>query len=626
MTPLGTLDRDVALVAIDTALDPFFLLDAVRDEAGAVVDFRYRYVNAAGLALYGLAREDVVGHRLLELFPTLGALGILAQCTRVATTGEAVHLHIPTFQIGERSPTLAVRIERQGDGLAIWVRDESPQAEAAEHLRRVQARSEALIQRSGDVILLIDAEGSLTYASPALARVLGYAPEEVLGRSAFDFVHPDDLHVAAESMASILESTGLAEPVTYRVRHADGSWRWMEDVANNLLDDPLVGGIVVTLRDVTAQRQAAAAVADLNRVLRTVTAADVAVVRATTEEELLTEMCRVVVETGGYQLAWIAGPDPFRAGCVRPVAVFGAAPTLPEQVIAASHGPVAHGVTTEAIFAGRTVHLADVAELPEGLPLRELSLESGYRSQIALPLAVDGQVAYALTIHAAEAGTFDADEIALFEQLATNLAFGISSLRTLRRAEHNLDVLVSTVAGVAEHRDPYTAGHQLRVAEVASAIAAELGLLADQVAGIEIAARLHDIGKIAVPSEILTKPGRLAPEELALIRRHAQVGQAMVQGIEFPWPVARMIGEHHERLDGSGYPNGLVGDQIHLGSQILAVADMVEAMVSHRPYRPGKGLDVALAQVESERGTSLDADVVDACLRLFRDHGYQLPT
>ena len=179
---------------------------------------------------------------------------------------------------------------------------------------------------------------------------------------------------------------------------------------------------------------------------------------------------------------------------------------------------------------------------------------------------------------------------------------------------------IAAIAATIEARDPYTAGHQRRVAAIADAIANELGLDDNQREGIRLAAAIHDIGKIGVPAEILTRPGELRPEEHALLRIHPLTGYEIIAGIEFPWPIADMVLQHHERLDGSGYPNGLHNDEIILGARILAVADTVEAMTNHRPYRAALGFDAALAEMQSGRGIRYDADVVDACLGLA-DHG-----
>jgi HD-GYP domain-containing protein (c-di-GMP phosphodiesterase class II) len=144
--------------------------------------------------------------------------------------------------------------------------------------------------------------------------------------------------------------------------------------------------------------------------------------------------------------------------------------------------------------------------------------------------------------------------------------------------------------------------------------------------GINIAGVVHDVGKISVPTEILSKPGKLNDPEFSLIMKHPELGYDILKEIDFPWPIAEIIHQHHERLDGSGYPRGLQGDGILMQARILSVADVIEAMASHRPYRPGLGIENALEEIESKRGTEFDADVVDAALRLFREKGYQLET
>ena len=197
-----------------------------------------------------------------------------------------------------------------------------------------------------------------------------------------------------------------------------------------------------------------------------------------------------------------------------------------------------------------------------------------------------------------------------------------ASLEKMRRV---VDETVNALASAVETRDLYTASHQRRVAFLACAIAREMGGIADdRLKGISTAAILHDIGKLHVPFELLNKPGQLENIEMALIKKHPQAGFDILKGIEFPWPIARIVLQHHEHLDGSGYPAGLKGDDILLEARILNVADVVEAMSSHRPYRPGKGIDAALQEVHKARGRLYDPKVVDACLALFR-RGFLLP-
>jgi PAS domain S-box-containing protein len=197
--------------------------------------------------------------------------------------------------------------------------------------------------------------------------------------------------------------------------------------------------------------------------------------------------------------------------------------------------------------------------------------------------------------------------------------------RYVKQLQTALMRTVDVATTLSEMRDPYTAGHERRVGEIAAAIGAELGFNEQRIEGLRVAGHLHDVGKMTVPSEILSKPGKLTPIEFQLIQGHPQSSYEVLKDVEFPWPVAEVALQHHERMDGSGYPQGLKGEAILLEARIMAVADVMEAMSSHRPYRPGLGIDKALAEIERGRGSAYDPAVADACLRLFRERGYRLP-
>ena len=198
-----------------------------------------------------------------------------------------------------------------------------------------------------------------------------------------------------------------------------------------------------------------------------------------------------------------------------------------------------------------------------------------------------------------------------------------SAEKELRESWEKLnEALKGTIQAMAltiEIRDPYTAGHQRRVSKLSCAIAQELGMSEFQVEGLRVAGDIHDIGKIYVPAEILSKPGQITAIEYGIIKTHPQVGFDILKTIKFPWPVAQIVLQHHERLDGSGYPLGLVGDLILKEARILTVSDIVEAMSSHRPYRPAQGIDKALAEVVQNKGRFYDVEAVDACVKLFRE-------
>ena len=171
-------------------------------------------------------------------------------------------------------------------------------------------------------------------------------------------------------------------------------------------------------------------------------------------------------------------------------------------------------------------------------------------------------------------------------------------------------------------RDPYTGSHQRRVTQLACAIANEMALSEEQIEGLRMAGLIHDIGKISIPAEVLSKPGPLSDIEYGLIQAHPRIGHGILKDTDFPWPLADIVLQHHERLDGSGYPQGLLSEEIMLEARILAVADVVEATASHRPYRPARGIDQALEEISQNRGVLYDPEVVGACLKLFTEDGF----
>ncbi len=262
------------------------------------------------------------------------------------------------------------------------------------------------------------------------------------------------------------------------------------------------------------------------------------------------------------------------------------------------------------------------------------ALEVLHASGLDLPfIIVSGKIGEETAVEAMKAGAHDYVMKDHLGRLAPALKRELedAKLRRERRqaaleqqaAERALSVAlesaIAAMAATVEMRDPYTAGHQKRAGELAGAIAAEMGLPEERVHGVRLAGTVHDLGKISVPSEVLNKPGRLNDLEMNLIKLHARAGHDILKDIRFPWPIARIVLEHHERLDGSGYPQGLKGDEILLDSRILAVADVVEAMASHRPYRAGLGLQAALKEIADKRGEGFEPAAVDACLRLFQE-------
>ena len=188
----------------------------------------------------------------------------------------------------------------------------------------------------------------------------------------------------------------------------------------------------------------------------------------------------------------------------------------------------------------------------------------------------------------------------------------------LRNQTKTYSAFVNSVSLLTESRDPYTAGHQKKVSEIAGRIAQEMGLPGDMIEGIRVAGMVHDMGKMSVPPEIVNKPAALTPFEFSIIKEHSQKAYGILKGVEFPWPIPEIVFQHHERLDGSGYPRRLKGSEIRLEARVLAVADVMEAISSRRPYRSGLGIEVALKEIDKNKGVLYDTEVARACQRSLK--------
>ncbi len=356
--------------------------------------------------------------------------------------------------------------------------------------------------------------------------------------------------------------------------------------------------------------------------------------RADSVEILVKEVCEAIARQGPYLLAWVGKADDDADKTVKVLGGGGSAIGYIQNIrVSWSENSVAGaGPAGVAIRTGRTSVVVDSELDPGFMAWRKQAQQFGIRSAIGCPIPDgDSHPFGVLLVYSKAPNTFGIAEVRLFEGLAMQVGFG---LRSIER-QHKLDIqihekelvqerlaislraTIEAMSRTMEWRDPYTAGHQKRVAMISMAIAKKLGWEIDRVQSLYMAAMVHDIGKVAVPSEILTKPSHLTDLEIQMVREHVENGYQILKDIPFPWPLADIVRQHHERLDGSGYPHQLKGDQICPEARILAVADTIEAMATHRPYRPALGLQAALDEVRAEAGIGLDADVVNAALELM---------
>ncbi|MEN3953230.1 HD domain-containing phosphohydrolase [Iodidimonas sp. SYSU 1G8] len=484
----------------------------------------------------------------------------------------------------------------------------------------------------GEALLLTDAEtGIIVDANRKAEDMTGIDLHQLIGMPQAD-LHPlTQREAAAAVFAAADENAGFA--FRRHIARADGVLLPVDVTSSEVLHLGR-GPTVVTSLHHTLKRLSEDDEADrLNLALTAVYEATKERARADTLEDLDRVTCEGVVSAGGYALCWIGWADQEDMS-VRVAAAAGASRAYVEGLeLSWADVPMGRGPAGTAIRRGRFQITNDVLADTGYGPWRDHALQHGIRSLLSMPLMEDGRAIGAFTVGSKHPNAFTSGEIDLFQQFAAAHMTALGGLKAKRayadqvakneaaaeRIERALEQAVETLSEALSGRDPYTADHQRRVADMADRIAVRMDLAPQRRRVLRLAAMVHDIGKIQVPVELLTRPGRLKPVELQIIRRHAKATLDILGKIDWPWPLAEIASQHHERMDGSGYPLGLKGDQLLLEGKILAVADIVESMSTDRPYRQALGMEAALAEIRRQAGAKLDPDVVAAAIDVFGD-------
>ncbi len=501
--------------------------------------------------------------------------------------------------------------------------------EARKTLRDNEAKYHTLIEGANDGISVQELDGNdlpgkFIEVNDALCQQLGYSRAEMMQVGPPEITHPD----YRDNLKNILPHLLKEGAVLFESVHLTKDGRSIPvEVSARVLALSGKKLIFAIARDTTERKQTEQELLRINRLLRTLSSCNETLIHASDENQLLQEMCRVAVNNGNFLLAWIGYPTEDQS--IRILASYGtqAESFLTEQITRTPSMDIEkERPAIQAVESG-TIHIVqDISDSNTPQLWKERALKHGFGSAISLPLKIDDQVIGTFNIYLAEINGFDTQAVTLLSELADDIAFGIHTLRVradrelyMSRLQASMASTIQALSNTVELRDPYTAGHQRRVAKLAMAVAQQMGYNKEQVEIIYLAGVVHDIGKIAVPSEILSRPGKLTENEMQLARTHAEASYNVLKSVNFPWPIADIVRQHHERLDGSGYPLALKGSEILPEARILAVCDVVEAMTTHRPYRPGLGLDAALAEIEWGKGKLYDPTVVDACTQVIRD-------
>ncbi len=439
-----------------------------------------------------------------------------------------------------------------------------------------QVRAEELYKAVADgssVGVYVEQDGKFIFANEQFKKYSGYGEDELIGMDALSLIHPDDRKKAVEERAEMLAGRRTA-PIPFRIVRKNGEIKWITEKVSQI-DYRGMRALLGNYLDITEQREAEIELKSVRAVDRSILEA-IPIAVLGIKDRIINFANQSVKDVFGWDAEELIGKD------------------------------------------SRILYRSDADyERIGGDFYPVLKSEKTFREEFPCRRKDGKDIVCMVSASRIGERLIDRGIIATYEDITEQKKAESDLKRSYDRLKRSMEDTIQTIAMIVEARDPYTAGHQRAVDRLAVAIAREMGLPQDKINGIHTASVIHDIGKIYIPAEMLSKPGHLSEIEYDIMKTHPQVSYDILKRIDFPWPVAGIVYQHHERYDGSGYPRGLKDGEILVEARILAVADVVESMSSHRPYRPTVGMDKAIEEIRRNRGILYDPEVVDACLRVF---------
>ena len=547
----------------------------------------FTFFNAAVSRILGYSDDELLGMNNRHYMDEDNAKKVFETFNHVYKTGRPSHAFNweivrknGSRRFVEASVTLIKDEKGQPSGFRGIVRDVTERRKSEEALRESEERYRQLVNHAPTGIYEVDfIQRKFLTVNDVMCEYTGYTKDEFLSLTPFDLLTDDGKKSFMDRMTRILAGEKVSETAEFKIRGKGGREFWVILNAKLVYENGFPKGATVVVHDITQRRIAEEALRQSEEKYRFLVdnANDGIFIAKDGRITFPNPRTLEMLDYSPEELSEVPYSDLIHSD--------------DRRILEEAGKRMAKGQTTSETFSLRVKNGAG-KELWVAVSSVPIMWESG-------PATLN----------------FVRD-ITLQKKAEDDLNQTITKLRKITGAT------IQAMAQTVEVRDPYTAGHQRRVADLARAIATKMGLTVDQIDGIRMAGAIHDIGKISIPAEILSKPGVLTPIEFSLIKTHSQIGYEILKDIEFPWDIAKMVLQHHERMDGSGYPNGLSGEEILLEARIIAVADVVEAMASHRPYRPAVGMDKALDEISSKSGRIYDPTVVDACLRLFQEQTF----
>jgi len=560
------------------------------EEAYFVIDLhgRFHSFNDEMCSLVGYNRSELQSMTILDV-TTAATLYRAAEISREAKKNgrevtisdyEIIHKD-GSFRKLEITGSFIGDASKKYHGFHGVAKDQKEQRGLKRALRESEEKYRHLIENINEVVYQTDNYGVVTYVSPSVEWTGGYTQEEIIGHPFTDFVYEEDLGERMDRFQDILY--GLGNATLYRFRTKDGTARWVKTAARPIHENGHSVGIRGVLTDVTD-------IIETRERLR---------LSEGRYRSILSD-----IEEGYFEVDLVGNIQFFNDSICK---IFGY--TRDEfmginyrNIMVSESTQITFRIFNEIYRTGKPTGLVDfelikkkgarfIGELSASLMMNDRGKPMGFRGVVR--------------------------DVTERRRIESEWRGSLSKLQGAFKK--TIDCLVSAF----EMRDPYTAGHQRRVAELTRAIAQEMNFTDDEIQDIYLASLIHDIGKIHIPIEILSKPTLLTETEFGIIKLHPQVGSKILLKGDFSWPIDKIIHQHHERLNGQGYPHGLKKNEILLEAQILSVADVVEAMSSHRPYRPALGIDIAMDEIISNKDILYNADVVDICVNLFKNKKFE---
>ena len=564
----------------DQAADCILFMDPSDPEDPIIV-----VANLAAHAMHGYAPGELIGKPISLLDEPETKKDIPERIKILLSgrhlTGEAQHVRKDGSTFSVEISARLIQLKGKSYIQAID-RDITERKRAEEALKQSEEKYHSILESIEEGYYEVDLAGNLTFFNEAMARINGYTRDEMMGMNNREYTDLENSKILYQAFNRVYSTRESSKGTQYEVIAKNGEKRTLETSASLITDssgEPV--GFRGIARDVTELRQAQKALQESEDRYRDL---------VESSQDL---MCTHDLQG---QILWVNEEPARNLGYSRN--------DILKMNVRDLLVPERKGEFDEFLTAVRSQGMA------KGLMMLQTAKGEKRIWEYHNTLRTEG-----------------VDE-PIVRSISRDVTERIQAERetreTVKKLRKAMGGIIQAMALTVEIRDPYTAGHQHRVSDLARAIAQEMGLPEDQVDGLRMAGIVHDLGKIGVPAEILSKPTKLSDLEMGLLKIHPQISYDILKDIDFPWPVAQIVFQHHERIDGSGYPLGLFGEGICLEARILAVADVVEAIASHRPYRPAQGIDKALEEISVNKGILFDPEVVEACLILFNEKRYQL--